>query len=127
MTAHLIQSIRAQLGEEVLDRIIDAKAAESKAAYATALQDATSLEEKVEKLAAVRTREGYMAESWGEGSDFVLVENHCPICVAATTCQGFCRAELDTFREVLGDDAVVERHEHIIGGDRRCAYRISPK
>ena len=38
---------------------------------------------------------------------------------------GFCRAELDTFREVLGPDASVEREEHIVQGDRRCAYRIS--
>jgi predicted ArsR family transcriptional regulator len=57
----------------------------------------------------------------------VLVENHCPICVAAKTCQGYCRAELDTFRAVLGPDAKVERTEHIVQGDRRCAYRVSPE
>jgi predicted ArsR family transcriptional regulator len=45
--------------------------------------------------------------------------------VAATACQGFCRAELDTFRQVLGPDASVERAEHIVNGDRRCAYRIA--
>jgi predicted ArsR family transcriptional regulator len=28
------------------------------------------------------------------------------------------------FRAVLGDDVSVERAEHIVGGDRRCAYRI---
>ena len=66
-----------------------------------------------------------MAESRAEGEGYVLVENHCPICVAATACQGFCRAELDTFREVLGPGASVERTEHIVQGDRRCAYRIS--
>ena len=26
--------------------------------------------------------------------------------------------------EVLGPDASVERTEHIVNGDRRCAYRI---
>jgi predicted ArsR family transcriptional regulator len=66
-----------------------------------------------------------MAEAWPEGEGYVLVENHCPICVAATACQGFCRSEVDTFREVLGPGASVERTEHIIEGDRRCAYRIS--
>jgi hypothetical protein len=53
----------------------------------------------VARLAEALSREGYMAESWAEGGGYVLVENHCPICVAATSCQGFCRAELDTFRE----------------------------
>ena len=66
-----------------------------------------------------------MAESRKEGRGFLLVENHCPICVAATACQGFCRTELDTFRDVLGPDVSVERTEHIIAGDRRCVYRIS--
>jgi predicted ArsR family transcriptional regulator len=77
------------------------------------------------RLAEARTREGYMAESRPEGEGYLLVENHCPICVAATACQGFCRAELDTFREVLGPDVAVERTEHIVNGDRRCAYRVT--
>lgn len=54
----------------------------------------------------------------------MLVENHCPICAAATACAGFCRSELETFRAVLS--AEVERSEHILAGARRCAYRITP-
>ena len=62
---------------------------------------------------------------WTEEADgsLVLVENHCPICAAATACQGFCRAELDVFRSVLGD-ADVTRNEHIVSGARRCSYTI---
>ena len=111
----------------MLDRLIDARAAESRAAYAVALEGSADLREKVARLAEARTREGYMAESWAEGGGYVLVDNHCPICVAATACQGLCRAELETFREVLGGDVSVEREEHIVGGDRRCAYRVSLK
>src|SRR5262245_15388633 len=125
LTAQLLRSIRTQFGEAALDRLIDARSAESKAAYAAALEGSADLGERVARLAEARTREGYMAESQAEGKGYVLVENHCPICVAATVCQGFCRAELDTFREVLGPDASVERTEHIVQGDRRCAYRIS--
>ena len=125
LTAQLIRSIRSELGEEILDRLIDARSVESKAAYAAALEGSTDLGEKVARLAEARTREGYMAESRAEGDGYVLVENHCPICVAATTCQGFCRTELDTFREVLGPDVSVERTEHIVQGDRRCAYRVT--
>jgi predicted ArsR family transcriptional regulator len=125
LTAQLIGTIRTQFGEEVLDRLIDARAAESRTAYAAALEGAADLGERVARLAEARTREGYMAESRAEGEGYLLVENHCPICVAATVCQGFCRAELDTFRQVLGPDASVERTEHIVNGDRRCAYRIA--
>jgi len=127
LTAQLIGAIRKQFGEEALDRLIDARAVESKAAYGAALKGAANLGEKVARLAEARTREGYMAESWAEGDGYLLVENHCPICVAATTCQGFCRAELGTFQEVLGPEATVERTEHIVQGDRRCAYRVALK
>src|SRR5262249_31076560 len=125
--AQLIGAIRTLRGESALDRLIDARAAESKAVYGAALKGAADLGEKVARLAAARTREGYMAESRPEGDGYLLVENHCPICVAATTCQGFCRAELETFQEVLGPEATVERAEHIVQGDRRCAYRVSLK
>ena len=57
-----------------------------------------------------------------EDGSYLFVENHCPICAAATTCQGFCRAERDVFSDVL--NASVERTEHILQGARRCAYVI---
>src|SRR5262245_23804639 len=91
VTAQLIRSIRSELGEAVLDRLIDVRAAESRAAYAAALEGAADLGERVARLAEARTREGYMAESRAEGGGYVLVEDHCPICVAATAWQAFCR------------------------------------
>ncbi len=127
LTAQLLRSIRAELGEEALDRLIAARAAESRAVYAAALEGAAGLGERVARLAGLRTREGYMAECRAEGDGFLLVENHCPICVAATACQGFCRAERDLFEQALGGGVSVERTEHIVSGDRRCAYRIALK
>jgi predicted ArsR family transcriptional regulator len=127
LTAHLLRAIRAELGEEALDRLVAARAAESLANYTAALEGAADLGERVARLAEARTREGYMAESWAEGDGYLLVENHCPICVAATECQGFCRAERDVFQKALGKDVSVERTEHIVGGDRRCAYRVALK
>jgi predicted ArsR family transcriptional regulator len=76
----------------------------------------------------VRTEEGYMAEvRTEEGGSYLLIENHCPICAAANACQGFCSTELDLFRSVLGPEVSVERVEHIVSGDQRCAYRIISK
>ena len=37
---------------------------------------------------------------------------------------GFCRSELELFREVLGEGAR-ERVEHILADAQRCAYRVS--
>jgi predicted ArsR family transcriptional regulator len=50
-----------------------------------------------------------MAEWKKEGKEYFLIENHCPICAAATECQGFCRAELSNFQSLLGNEYTVER------------------
>jgi predicted ArsR family transcriptional regulator len=53
------------------------------------------------------------------------VENHCPICAAASFCQTLCRSELDLCHAVLGPQASVERIDQIASGARRCAYEIA--
>jgi predicted ArsR family transcriptional regulator len=126
LTVQLIATVRGVLGEAALERIIAAREAETRQAYASALAGAGGLAERVARLAALRAREGYMAEWREEGDGFLLIENHCPICAAAASCQGFCRAELDIFRSVLGDAARIVRDEHILAGARRCVYRITP-
>lgn len=127
LTADLLRTIRAELGEGALDLLITARERETRAAYAQAMNGAADLAERVSRLAQIRDREGYMAE-WRRRPDgsFLLVENHCPICAAAAQCRGFCRAELAVFRATLGPAATVEREEHILTGARRCAYRVTP-
>lgn len=127
LLAQMLRAVRTELGEEALERLIAVREAETKLTYAEALAGSADLGERVARLAALRDREGYMAD-WQATPDggFLLVENHCPICVAATACQGFCRAELRTFSEALGPGAQVARTEHIVAGARRCAYRITP-
>lgn len=126
LTVQLIRSIRTELGEEALDRLIGAREKETQASYSEEVADAADLQERVARLAAIRTREGYMAEWSKDDGGYLLVENHCPICAAATICQGFCRAELAVFQDVLGREAQITRVEHIPAGARRCAYRITP-
>ncbi|WP_369788717.1 helix-turn-helix transcriptional regulator [Rouxiella sp. WC2420] len=123
LTVQLLRMIRSSLGEDALNQLISIREAETLKIYQQAMQGADSLEEKLGRLAAIRTREGYMA-GWEKQQDdsYLLIENHCPICAAATTCQGFCRAEREVFSQTL--DANVERTEHILQGARRCAYRI---
>ncbi|MEI1253072.1 helix-turn-helix transcriptional regulator [Rhizobium aouanii] len=126
LTANLLGTLVEQLGPAALDTVISAREAETLKRYRQELSPAHDLAARVEALAGIRTREGYMADCWEEADgSFMLVENHCPICAAATACAGFCRSELETFRAVL--DADVERSEHILAGARRCAYRITPR
>lgn len=125
LTVRLIDAVRSELGEAALERLVVARERDSRAAYAREMQGAADLAERVARLAAIRTREGYLAEWWVIEDGFMLVENHCPICAAATACRGFCRAELEVFQETLGPSVTVERTEHIPLGARRCAYRIT--
>ncbi|RYE57805.1 MAG: transcriptional regulator [Hyphomicrobiales bacterium] len=128
LTVQLLDLITATLGEGALDTVIAARETLTLQAYETATADKSDLREKLAALVDLRSREGYMAD-WQEQPDgsLLLVENHCPICAAATACQGFCRAELDVFRAVLGPEADVQREEHIVSGARRCSYRITPQ
>jgi predicted ArsR family transcriptional regulator len=124
LTVQLLRTVRDKLGEQAIELLIDTREQETRINYKQAMIGATDLQERVARLTAIRCREGYMAESrLQEDGSFLLVENHCPICAAAAVCQGFCRAELSIFTEVL--QAQVERSEHILAGARRCAYRIS--
>jgi len=127
LAADLIRLVRTQFGDEALVKLIDARAAEQAAAYASALQGLSDLAEKVARLADIRTGEGYMAEWLADGGSFLLIENHCPICVATSSCEAFARAELNMFRTVFGPNVAVDYTEHTINGSRRCAYRIAPR
>lgn len=126
LTANLIDMMRKTLGQNAVDDVIETHEKKTLSRYNKELEDTDTLEDRVEKLAEIRSREGYMAEYKKDEEEFLLIENHCPICTAAKACQGFCRAEHNIFQEVLGDDVKVERTEHIIKGARRCAYRIIP-
>ncbi|CAN7198231.1 helix-turn-helix transcriptional regulator [Devosia sp. LjRoot3] len=128
LTVQLLDLIGSTLGEAALDTIITARETLTREAYEGAVSDKPDLKDRVAALVDLRSREGYMAD-WNEQPDgsLLLIENHCPICAAATACQGFCRAELDVFRAVLGPNVNVEREEHIVSGGRRCSYRITPE
>ncbi|MDR3512839.1 MAG: MarR family transcriptional regulator [Caulobacteraceae bacterium] len=127
LTLELIAAVRQEFGEAGLERLVARREQAGLRAYAEAVEGAASLRERVERLAEARTAEGYMAEVREAADGLLLIENHCPICAAASVCQGFCRSELDAFRRTLGPDCSVERTSHILAGARRCAYRVTPR
>jgi predicted ArsR family transcriptional regulator len=126
LTLELIDSISQLFGEAGLEKLIKEREQQTFKKYSLRVSSELTLEKRVKALATIRTEEGYMAEMKAEGECFVLFENHCPICAAAKVCQGFCRSELELFRQLLSDVATIDRSEHQIKGARRCTYKIRP-
>ena len=127
LTVDLIGTIRSELGEVALARLLEKRRRQITAAYRKRLAREPDIAKKLATLADMRSAEGYMArleELPSEG--FLLIEDHCPICAAAMTCQGFCSIELEIFQNLLGPGWHIERQDHVLTGARRCTYRITP-
>ena len=127
LTVDLIGTIRSELGEAALTQLLERRREQITAAYRKRLAREPDMARKLTALADMRSAEGYMArlEKLSDQS-FLLVEDHCPICAAAVTCQGFCSIELKVFRNLLGHGWHIEREDHLLTGARRCTYRITP-
>jgi predicted ArsR family transcriptional regulator len=123
----MLQAIRSAFGDEGLKRLTEERTRQQAQSYRARMpgQDAP-LAERMATLAGIRREEGYIPK-WGRRRDGTveLVENHCSISRAARFCPKLCAGELSLFRSVLGSDVSVDRVEHILSGDRRCAYRIT--
>jgi len=127
LTVTLIESIRRSLGEAALEAVIAEREASARERYRAHVGATRTLKTRLKRLAELRSDEGYMAEvERSADGTWIICENHCPICAAAQSCRGFCRHELDLFRDVLGADVAVERTEYLLDGGRRCAYRVTP-
>lgn len=124
----LLKGITTVFGVGGLEQLIANRSHRQIETYRTKLANLalrSDWKQQVQGMAQLRTQEGYMAEV-AEQADgtLLLIENHCPICVAARTCPQLCNAELDTFKAVFGTAVSIERIEHILQGNRRCAYRV---
>ena len=124
LSAGLLAAMGAAFGDEGLARLLKARGEQITADYRQRVPRDAALGERVRALAAIREAEGYMAAVEEIEGGWLLIENHCPICVAARACSGLCNIELAVFRAILGQDAAVERVDHILAGARRCAYRV---
>lgn len=128
LTVDLIGTIRSELGEPAFARLLQKRAGEITANYRRRLGGERDMAAKLAVLAEIRSAEGYMArvEELPDGG-YLLIEDHCPICAAATACQGFCSIELDVFRALLNQGWQIERQDHLLSGARRCTYRVVPE
>ncbi|MEL4430554.1 metalloregulator ArsR/SmtB family transcription factor [Shewanella mangrovisoli] len=126
LSLQLIDSVKMIFGDQGLDKLIEHREQTAMQQYRSAMLGMTDIASRLTKLVELRTLEGYMATQEQADGVFWLLENHCPICSAATKCQNFCRSEQQQFQQLFADIATVSREEHIIDGARRCAYRIAP-
>ncbi|MCG9729840.1 HTH domain-containing protein [Shewanella sp. Isolate13] len=126
LTVQLIDSVKTVFGNGGLEQLISHREQESLKLYRDELVGTSGLVEKLHALAKLRTLEGYMAKVEQADGHYWLLENHCPICAAASACLNFCRSELALFQTLFENDAIVSREEHIIEGARRCAYKVVP-
>lgn len=124
LTVDLLHSVKTLLGENALDILISDREQQTYSRYAQALVGLENVENRLDKLSELRSQEGYMAEWKREDSVYYFIENHCPICAAATACQGFCKAELQNFITLMGPLYEINRVQHILAKDRRCVYEI---
>lgn len=121
----LLATMEETMGPDGMDRLLEKRGESQIKAYRQRIGETRSLPDQIASLAEIRSEEGYMAEVDREaGGEFLLIENHCPICAAAESCTGLCAVELEVFQKTLGEKARVERVEHILKGSRRCVYRI---
>jgi len=127
LTVELISAMREAVGEVGLDAVIGARDEAQFLAIVASMPANANIEERTRRLADHRAQQGYMAEVVTDGDDLLLIEHHCPICAAATECQGLCRGELELFEKVIGPGARVKRTDHLLSGDQRCVYRISTR
>ncbi len=126
LTVQLLDSVKTVFGENGLDQLITQREKDAMKIYHQKLDQHQTLKDKLKALAEVRSEEGYMAEIKQEKGIFWLLENHCPICSAASHCLNFCRSELKQFQSLFKGLAVISREEHILQGARRCAYKVTP-
>jgi predicted ArsR family transcriptional regulator len=126
-TVGLINSMKQAFGADGLDKILKVRAKEQINAYKASLDKQPNLPKKLKALAEIRTEEGYMAEVTKANGGYLLVENHCPVCSAASACTNLCKLELEVFQKSLGREHDVKRIDHILAGARRCAYLVTRK
>ncbi len=125
LTLGLLDAMTATFGTRGLDKLLAVRTVAQAEAYRARIKPQESLKRRLQALAKIRSEEGYMAEVRTAGrGEYLLIENHCPVCAAARACRSLCRGELELFRGVLGPGVEVERIDHILTGARRCSYRV---
>jgi predicted ArsR family transcriptional regulator len=123
----LLTAIEAIGGEDLVEEVFAARRRQIGERVRRSMADRIAgdapLLERVQELAAVQDRAGYLARAGVDADGAIrLREHNCAIYQVARGEHAACAAELELFSEILGTDVV--RESHIASGDRSCTYRI---
>ncbi|CAM3999741.1 helix-turn-helix transcriptional regulator [Serratia silvae] len=127
LSAILLESAHELFGANGIEKLIRVREDKLYHRYADELAEEEDHLGKLNRLVNLRQRDGYMAELLESPQGMLLVENHCPIGVAAHTCSNLCNSELQLFHRLFGKGYRIERTAHAISGSRHCAYLIRPR
>ncbi len=128
LAVSLLQSAARLFGEIGVENLLHHRASQQLQRYQAAMTNCATWRDRLSVLAELRSQEGYMADIIEQSDNTVLlVENHCSICAAAQECPMLCHSELEVFSALLEPELSLQRVEHILAGDRRCAYLITPQ
>ncbi|AFZ47553.1 transcriptional regulator [Cyanobacterium stanieri PCC 7202] len=125
-----LDTMAETVGENQVSQVL-AKQWQKKASFYREHIKGKNLAERVQKLAEIRRREGYMAElyclndSHQPGVEkFFLNEHNCAISDVAESYPQVCGHELEMFVSLF-PDCKVERTNWINDGEHRCGYLIT--
>ena len=108
-----------------VDRLFERRRDERIATAAARLSSKRSLGARVAELTQILDEDGYLATSERIGTGrYRIVEHNCAIATVAKRYGQACSSEIDFIRTVLPDTEVT-RTQHMVAGDRHCAYEIN--
>lgn len=109
---------------ELVDRFFAHRREELVRRYGPEVAQGQDLRERVARLTAIQSENGYVADWEDAGDCLVLKEFNCPVHAVSRKYDHACHHELEFFKAVLGTDQV-ERVECIARGGTCCRYRIA--
>ena len=127
LSVQLIEGVVEVFGESGLQQLLNLREEQNYKLYNAQLAPLKTLKSKVDKIAEIRTKEGYMASVYEDEKGLWFYENHCPICSAAKSSPALCHSELNLFKKLLFELADVSREQHILNDEFRCSYKIQEK
>jgi predicted ArsR family transcriptional regulator len=123
----LVKAIEAVGGDDLVEQVFAARRRQIgdriRRRMAERVREDASIVDRVRALAVLQDEAGYLAEAVvAPDGTLRLREHNCAIDKIARRTSAPCDAELELFRELLGENVV--RETHIASGDRCCTYRI---
>ena len=123
----LVKAIEAVGGDDLVEQVFAARRRQIgdriRRRMAEQLPEDAGLADRVRFLAVLQDQAGYLAEALiADDGSIRLREHNCAIDKISRRTTAACDAELDLFKELLGDG--VQRETHIAGGDRCCTYLV---